>query len=417
MLQLPDFVLAPFGVAYGAAGSARRALYRAGVLAAERIDAPVLSVGNITAGGTGKTPLVEWLAREAAREGRHVCILTRGYGRADAGRRVVVSDGGRLLAGAREGGDEPRLLAESLRGLPVAVVSDADRVGAARWALENLRSELFILDDGFQHLRIARDLNILTLDATDPWGGGRLLPRGRLREPLGEMKRADLIVITRAELAGDLDGLRARAASLSGGRPVLVARTATRRIAPLAAPEVEEEATGGEVGATTTDKEVEATTDKEVEATNAGTHDMRDVPQQSLPTGISQSLPTGISQSLPGGTLQPLTAGIPQPLAAFCAIGNPQAFFAHARGENLTLNYTRAFADHHAYAQRDVDECVLEAVRCGARALLTTAKDAVKLRALDFALPCYVLEVALKFDDERAMRAVLRECLSRRGGL
>ncbi|HZH31616.1 MAG TPA: tetraacyldisaccharide 4'-kinase [Pyrinomonadaceae bacterium] len=408
MLQLPDFVLAPFGVAYGAAGSTRRALYRAGVLAAERIDAPVLSVGNITAGGTGKTPLVEWLAREAAREGRRVCILTRGYGRADAGRRVVVSDGGRLLAGAREGGDEPRLLAESLRELPVSVVSDANRVGAARWALENLRSELFILDDGFQHLRIARDLNILTLDATDPWGGGRLLPRGRLREPLGEMKRADLIIVTRAELAGDLEGLRARAASLSGNRPVLVARTATRRIAPLAAPEVEEEATGGEVEGMT-NKQVEGTTDKEVEATDAGAHDMRDVTQQSLPGGISQSLS--------GGIPRPLTDGIPQPLAAFCAIGNPQAFFAHARRENLTLNYTRAFTDHHAYAQRDVDECVLEAVRCGARALLTTAKDAVKLRALDFALPCYVLEVALKFDDERAMRAILRECLSRRGGL
>jgi tetraacyldisaccharide 4'-kinase len=364
MLQLPDFVLAPFGVAYGAAVGVRRALYRAGVLPVTRVGATVISVGNITAGGTGKTPLVEWLAREAAREGRRVCILTRGYGRTNAGERIVVSDGERVLAGAREGGDEPRLLAENLRGLPVAVVSDADRIAAAGWALESLRSEVFILDDGFQHLRIARDLNILTLDATDPWGGGRLLPRGRLREPLGEMRRADVIVITRAEVCEDVEALRARALSLSGGaRPVFVARTATLSIRPLDATTLA--ATGGE----------------------RETEDFPPTPR----------------------------AVIPQPLAAFCAIGNPGAFFAHAREqERLMLNYTRAFTDHHAYTQRDLDDCVREAVRRGARALLTTAKDAVKLRALDFALPCYVLEVALKFDDEQRMLAVLNECLSRR---
>jgi tetraacyldisaccharide 4'-kinase len=364
MLQLPDFVLAPLGIAYGAAGGARRALYRAGVLPVKDIAAPVVSVGNITAGGTGKTPLVEWLARAAAGEGRRVCILTRGYGRADAGRRVVVSDGERVLAGAREAGDEPCLLAERLRELHVAVVSDANRVAAARWALKNLRSEVFILDDGFQHLRIARDLNILTLDATDPWGGGHLLPRGRLREPLGQMRRADLIVITRAELAGEVETLRARAVNLSGGRPVLLARTTTLHIAPLHAP-----------------------------------------PARS-PDGVPES-----------NEIPPPLAAIPQPLAAFCGIGNPQAFFAHARSEALTLNYTRAFADHHAYTQRDVDDCLREAVRHGARALLTTAKDAVKLRALDFALPCYVLEVALKFDDEQRMRAALLESISGRGRL
>lgn len=353
-MPLRDLAFAPFSVAYGAAGSARRALYRAGVLRVERVGVPVLSVGNITAGGTGKTPLVEWLAREAAREGRRVCILTRGYGRADEGKRVVVSDGERVLAEAREGGDEPRLLAESLRGL-AAVVSDADRVAAARWALENLRSDLFILDDGFQHLRVARDLNILTLDATDPWGGGQLLPRGRLREPTGESRRADLIVITRAELCGDIEDLRERASRLSNGRPVLTARTATLRIVPLTAPAVE---------------------------ATRGTHETND---------LTQLLP----------------ADIPQPLAAFCAIGNPQAFFAHARNAGLTINYTRSFADHHVYTQVDVDESAREAVRHGARSLLTTAKDAVKLRALKFALPCYVLEVALKFDDEERMRAIL----------
>ncbi|HJR09709.1 MAG TPA: tetraacyldisaccharide 4'-kinase [Pyrinomonadaceae bacterium] len=368
-MLLRDLAFAPLSVAYGAAGGARRVLYRAGVLPVERVAAPVISVGNITAGGTGKTPLVEWLAREAAREGRRVCILTRGYGRANAGKRIVVSDGESLLAEAREGGDEPRLLAESLRGL-AAVISDADRIAAARWALENLRSDLFILDDGFQHLRIARDLNIVTLDATDAWGGERLLPRGRLREPIGELKRADLIVITRAELCGDIESLRERAASLSDGRTVLVARTETLRIAPLVTTSVE--ATGG-------------------------AHETHEIPQPS-----------------PADIHQPLAASIPQPLAAFCAIGNPQAFFAHARRAGFALNYTRSFADHHVYTQADVDETVREAVRQGAQALLTTAKDAVKLRALKFTLPCYVLEVELKFDDEARMRAILCEAISRR---
>jgi tetraacyldisaccharide 4'-kinase len=355
MPLLRDIAFAPLSVAYGAAGRARRALYRAGVLRVERVAAPVVSVGNITAGGTGKTPLVEWLARAAAREGRRVCILTRGYGRADTSKRIVVSDGERILAEALEGGDEPRLLAENLRGLPVAIVSDANRVAAARWAIEHLRSDAFILDDGFQHLRIARDLNILTLDATDPWGGEQLLPRGRLREPLGELKRADLIVITRAELARDLEDVRARAESLSSGScPVLVARTATLRVKSI--------------------------TDPHSEATGRP-HEIKSVPQ---------------------------------PLAAFCAIGNAGAFFAHARREGFDIKHTRKFADHHVYTQSDLDACVREAVQHGARALLTTAKDAVKLRALNFALPCYVLEVALKLDDEPRMQAILKEVLSRR---
>jgi tetraacyldisaccharide 4'-kinase len=354
MLRLRDIAFAPLGVAYGAAGRVRRALYRAGVLRVERVAAPVVSVGNITAGGTGKTPLVEWLARAAARDGRRVCILTRGYGRADAGKRVVVSDGERIMAEALEGGDEPRLLAENLRKESVAVVCDANRAAAARWAVEHLRSDAFILDDGFQHLRIARDLNILTLDASDPWGGMQLLPRGRLREPLCELKRADLIVITRAELAVDVEDLRMRAEHLSGGRPVLIARTATLGIKLL----------------TTAQSEARERT-LEIES-------------------------------------------IPRPLAAFCAIGNSLAFFAHARREGLDINHTRPFADHHVYTQSDIDACVREAVRHGARALLTTAKDAVKLRALNFALPCYVLEIALKFDDEQSMRAILVEVLSRR---
>ncbi|MBA3714076.1 MAG: tetraacyldisaccharide 4'-kinase, partial [Pyrinomonadaceae bacterium] len=127
MASPATFVLAPISAVYGTVTRVRSALYRAGLLTTHRVAAPVISVGNITTGGTGKTPLVAWVAGASAREGRRVCVLTRGYGRINPGRRVVVSDGERLLANAREGGDEPRLLAEMLRG-SVAVISDADRV-------------------------------------------------------------------------------------------------------------------------------------------------------------------------------------------------------------------------------------------------------------------------------------------------
>jgi len=349
MTPLHTILLTPLSIAYGAVARTRLALFRAGALTTHCTGAPVISVGNITVGGTGKTPLVEWLARRLAGEGRRVCILTRGYARADSRKRVVVSDGERVLAGAIEGGDEPRLLAEMLHGLRVVIISDRDRVAAAQWALDNFRSELFILDDGFQHLRMARDLDIVTIDAADPWGGGRLLPAGRLREPLRQLARADCIVITRAEQASDFDALCAQIESLSGGRPVLAAWTETRAIRPLLS---------------------------------------------STPNRSAQEL-------------------IEQPAVAFCAIGNPRAFFAHLRRDGHTLKYTRAFPDHHIYTQSDVDALARRALQESARILLTTAKDAVKLRSLSFSLPCYVIQAGLQLDDETILLGLAREAVTR----
>jgi tetraacyldisaccharide 4'-kinase len=343
-----SLALAPVSALYGAAVRARAALYRAGVLRTHAVGGTVVSVGNLTAGGTGKTPLVGWAARSLAAEGRRVCVLSRGYRRANERRRVVVSDGGRLLADAREGGDEPRLLAEQLLGA-AAVISDADRVAAARWAREVLGTNAFVLDDGFQHLRLARDLDILTLDGTDPWGGGRLLPRGRLREPTAGLARADCVVITRADLAEDIESLRGEVERLSEGRAVvLTSRFRTRALRPLKP----EDAEGFDGRA-------------------------------------------------------------PRPVAAFCAVGNPRAFFAQLRREGHELAHERAFPDHHAYAQTDLDRLTREAESRGARALLTTAKDAVKLRALAHTLPCFVVHVEPEFDDEDALLRLLRGAVNK----
>src|SRR5688500_192500 len=175
-------LLSPLSSLYRAVTQARLTAYKRGLFEVTKLAAPVISIGNLTTGGTGKTPLVEWVCRVLARDKRKVCILTRGYGRANPGVRVVVSDAFTVLATATEAGDEPFLLAQNLKGL-AAVISDADRAAAGKWALENLGAEVLVLDDGFQHLGLARDLNILTIDATNPWGGGRLLPYGSLREP------------------------------------------------------------------------------------------------------------------------------------------------------------------------------------------------------------------------------------------
>jgi tetraacyldisaccharide 4'-kinase len=340
-------MLAPLSALYGMTMRARLALYHRGAFNVERIEAPVLSVGNITTGGTGKTPLVAWLARAVAREGKRACILTRGYGRSNPKSRVLVSDGERVLADAREGGDEPVMLAEMLRGV-ASVISDANRVEAALWAMQNLNSEVFILDDGFQHLRIARDLNIVTVDAMNPWGGKQLLPRGTLREPLAGLARADCLVITRADQSTNLDALRAEASRLSGGRPILLSRTKLSSVRPL------------------------------------------------FSTAARQD---------------PSPDELTQPIAAFCAIGNPQAFFKQIKDSGVTLAYTRAFSDHHVYTQKEINSLSAEARVRGAQALLTTAKDAVKLRSLDFPLPCYVLEVELAFDEEDGLLDQLQQTI------
>jgi tetraacyldisaccharide 4'-kinase len=339
-------ILKPLGLLYGGAIRARMALYRRGLLASHDLGVPVISVGNITTGGTGKTPVVAWVAQAVAQDGLRVCILTRGYGRLDESKLVTVSDGQSILVQAVEGGDEPLLLAEMLRG-KAAVISDRNRVAAARWARENLSSEVFVLDDGFQHLQVRRALDIVTVDATNPWGGGSLLPQGRLREPLTSLSRASLIVITRSEQVDEINSLKREIEGYSGRKNVFISRTRTRAIRPLAHNQ--------EAGA-----------------------------------------------SSPASSYR---------VAAFCALGNSRAFFNHLKRSGFDLTYTRAFADHHAYTVADIERVTREARAKGAEALLTTAKDAVKLRSVEFELPCFVVEIEFEFEDERGLREKLRQAI------
>src|SRR5258706_10618017 len=167
-----SIALAPLGTLYSVAMKTRRALYHSGRFHVHQLGAPVISVGNLTTGGTGKTPLVAWIARELARTGQRVCILTRGYGRRSAGARVVVSDGVEIISDAAQAGDEPLLLAETLKGL-AAGIRDADRVSAARRAVAHLHSGVLVPGAWVPHLPPRPKLKIFNTYPTNSCGDAK----------------------------------------------------------------------------------------------------------------------------------------------------------------------------------------------------------------------------------------------------
>lgn len=181
---------------FGLLVAIRRGAYARGLLKSYRAAIPVVSVGNLTVGGTGKTPVVDYLVKHVLEQGRRVAIVSRGYGGQRESATALVSDGGTMLHDdARLYGDEPVLLA---RRNPAAIVIVARRRSQGVRLAEELGAQLAILDDGFQHLALQRDLDILLLDAAQPFGNRRLLPAGTLREPITAAKRCDLVILTRS---------------------------------------------------------------------------------------------------------------------------------------------------------------------------------------------------------------------------
>jgi tetraacyldisaccharide 4'-kinase len=345
-----SFFFPPLGAMYAALSQARVSAYEGGWLPVAKLPAPVISVGNLTVGGTGKTPLVQWISRVIADQtNERVCILTRGYQRADSRSQVLVSDGEQILVDAVQAGDEPYLLAKSLLGKS-AVVCNADRFSAGKWAIANLGSEVFVLDDGFQHLQLARDLDVVVIDATNPWGGGRIVPAGRLREKPKGLRRADCVVITRADQVDNLQPLISEIHQLTGANvPVFVSRMATSRYCDL---------------------EGNGISKLNLHSTSART-------------------------------------------AAFCGIGNPESFLAHLKRDDLQPVFTKTFADHHHYTQLDIDQLTSQAKQTGATHLITTAKDATKLSEFNFELECVVLEIHLSIDEAERFTKLISDVARR----
>lgn len=334
-----------FSFLYGKITNFRNTLYEKGVLKSYSLGAKTISVGNITVGGTGKTPLAACVAEILFESGEKVCVLSRGYGRENPKSRVLVSDGEKILAEARFAGDEPFELAGKLLKKAI-IISDANRVSAADWAREKFDITAFVLDDGFQHQRAKRDLNIICVDATNPFGNGKTLPFGILREPLENLKRADAIVITRANLIDEkqISNLKSQISNYTN----CLIFTAQNKISNLI--------------------------------------NLKDFQNLSK----DQILKTKNQASL-----------------SFCALGNPNNFFEQLRRENFNLIASEKFPDHHFYTPNDIAKIEKAAFEKGAKILLTTAKDAVKLKNLELKLPCFVVENRMIFDDEESFRQIL----------
>ncbi len=335
-------LLAPFGKVYGRVMELRNRLYDRGAFKSHGLGARTISVGNLTTGGTGKTPLVAFIAKTLVEHGEQVCILTRGYGRREPRKRVLVSDGEQVLVDAAAGGDEPVELARKLNGRAV-IIADRDRVSAGRWAKGKFGVSVFILDDGFQHRRAKRDLDIVCIDATRPCGNGRILPAGSLRESFKSLSRADAIVLTRTNLV--------------------------------------------------TDEEAVAIT-KRLRNRNS------DAPIFELETGVGEV--TKLEDFL-AGRVTPDNDKDRQTVASafvFCGLGNPESFVMMLKSEGLKMAGHRFFGDHKAYQLADVEDLGSAAAKSGARSFLTTAKDAVKLKEMKFDLPVFVVEIDPRINDE-----------------
>lgn len=213
--ESPGALAAPLWLAgrlYAGAVSARGALYGAGILRTRRADCPVISVGNLTVGGTGKTPLVDLLVGELLTMGLRPGVLSRGYGAKSLKRVTVVTDGATFGPPPPETADEAYMLARRRPGVPV--VCAPGRMEGARALTERFKVNVIVLDDGFQHRALERDLDIVLLDGADPVGNGELLPRGPLREPVTGVTRAGLVVVNMSAAERDadmvMDELRAR---------------------------------------------------------------------------------------------------------------------------------------------------------------------------------------------------------------
>lgn len=181
----------------------RNRLYERQMLQTFRLSCPVISVGNITVGGTGKTPCVIYLAKMLQRRGFHPAVLSRGYGGNSKDPVNIVSDGTSILLGAEVAGDEPLLIAQSAPDVPVLTGPRRELTGKA--AIERFGADVLICDDAFQHRRLCRDIDVVLMDGRKPLGNGRLLPRGELREPASSLKRASCVILTRMDQAHPAD--------------------------------------------------------------------------------------------------------------------------------------------------------------------------------------------------------------------
>ena len=326
----------PVAPVYSAAMRLREYMYRQGLLSSYTFTVPVISVGNLTLGGTGKTPMVQYIARLLQREGYRPAVVSRGYGGKARGRVNIVSDGAQQLLDAAMAGDEPRFLAETLPGVPV--LTGVVRRLAVQQA-QAMGVDVVILDDGFQHLQVVRDINLVLFNADRLAGNSRVFPGGELREPVAALHRATHFILTGIN-ERNLD--RAQQFSLLLGKKF-------PNISVLQAGYI----AGGLVRAA-------------------------------------------------GGALDESVADAMPHLAAFafCGIAHPASFQRTLQEQGIQLAGFRPLADHQDYSERLIGALLAEAKRAAADCLITTEKDLVKLApvAHRLPLPLYGLRMQVRAD-------------------
>ncbi|HEY3284963.1 MAG TPA: tetraacyldisaccharide 4'-kinase [Armatimonadota bacterium] len=335
--------LGPASQLYGLGVAGYWALYRFGLLRRVKLPCPVVSVGNITVGGTGKTAAVRFLARGLQQRGLRPAVLSYGYHGGGLGEPRWVSQGRERLLSPAECGDEAALLADSLPGVPVVVGSrraDSGRMVCSHPWPPDQAPQVLLLDDGFQYWRLHRDLDLVLIDATNPFGYDQPLPRGLLREPMGALARADGFLLTRCdqvEAPEAVEGITHRLARANPSAPTWRSSYAPRSL-----------------------------------------------------TSLSES-----SEELPLDHLRGL------PVATLSSLGNPASFEATVQACGATLVHAARFPDHHLYTEDEVALVVAQAITHGAQAIVVSDKDAVKIREFSrrrWPLPLHRLNAELAVD-------------------
>ena len=354
------FLFTPLSWFYAASVQLRNILYTHEVLKARRLPCRVISIGNIIVGGTGKTPAVIAIAKHLQREGRRVAILLRGYKRRVREKVTIVSDGEKVHASPIESGDEAYMMAKHLRNIPILV--GKCRYLAAQVALERFKVDVLLLDDGFQHRQLARDVDILTIPATHPFGNPeKLLPAGTLREPLTALRRADLILLTHADTPNTSAHIKKLVKPLAPNTPISESVHQPTHLYPLAVSN----------------------------QPDSSQQEAVDSPENLL-TEIRKPMETD-SHSFDIKELKG------KRILAVCGIGDPDAFVATLIRCAVASVELLAFPDHYVYTETDKQLISTAFQEAAADLIVTTQKDEQKLAHFvdNWNLPIVVLAVAL----------------------
>lgn len=342
-------ILAGLEVIYSAVISLRNWTFEQQIIKSNQLPIPVISVGNLTAGGTGKTPIVLFLAEWLFSMGHRPAIVMRGYGaKVDLSKSHLVSDGSGHQLSISEAGDEATQLVKKMPGLPVWI--GANRFTSGLEAIKKNKADVILMDDGFQHRKLFRDVDIVVIDALQPWGYCHVLPRGLLREKVTGLQRADIAVITRSDLLPEveLNRLKAKIQKHSPEIPIFETAHEPRKVIDLSGQDV-----------------------------------------------ISLSECQGKKVHL------------------FCGLGNPQGFFQTARNAGFSVTGQTAFPDHHSYEENEIQSLCDQARDEGAIALLTTEKDGVKLENfVNCSLPIWQLTIEVSFGnaEEHLKNVIMKKC-------